>query len=118
MKPTTHLIYGYKIPCDLKNLKTGEVIDYFEEPLEAYVYGEESAKDFCLISDYSCEYSVFGIALGSMGNTDDDLKIIDHESILKRKTEVFDKFVLLFHEYIDFKVEPYEVSLFLFNEYN
>ena len=53
-----YIIYGWKLPYDIKDGKTGEEVNIGEEQYEDYAYNSEG---YTLIQDGMCgEYIVFG----------------------------------------------------------
>jgi hypothetical protein len=64
---TDHIVYGWKLPCDLKN-EQGE-IDLWDDKYLPYTEGHPGI-EYTIITDGMCgEYTVFGLDMGSCWGT-------------------------------------------------
>ena len=104
---TDYIIYGYKLPYNIKNLLDDKFLPMIE--------GHEG-EEFIIVTDGMCgQYNVFGILIESGGDTYEgwdfvplDFKNLDAEKVKSKYREIFE---LKEDEQID---EPY---LFIFSHF-
>lgn len=92
---TDYIIYGYKLPYDLKN-KKGD-IDFWSDNLLPLIEGHPG-EEFTLIRDGMCgRYNVFGLKINSGGDKYEgwdfvnlDLKNLDAERVKSKYRQIFE----------------------------
>lgn len=89
---TDHIIYGYKLPYELKN-ESGK-IDLWDDKFLPMIEGHKG-EEFTIISDSMCgEYNVFGIRIqsgdGGWNFVQLDFKNLDPEKVKSKYREVFE----------------------------
>lgn len=91
---TDYIVYGYKLPPDLKNEK-GK-IDFWDDKFLPMIEGHPG-EEFIIVNDGMMgEYTIFGIKIKSADEDTGwdfvtlDLKTLDPEKVKKRYREVFE----------------------------
>jgi len=116
---TDYIIYGWKLPFDIKN-ENGDVIDLWEDKFLSMIEGHPG-EEFTIIRDgMCCKYTVFGLRIDSSDDWDfvnlNILQQFDFRSIKNNRynsDKVKDKYKELFGT--DIETEPY---LFIFTHYS
>ncbi len=103
-----HLIYGFRLPHDVKHKETGKEIDPFSDELEPYLNGHKDVRPFQLIWDQmGCgQDTIFGQGLCYMdGDGEATIKEVDFNTIQTIKVQrLYEK---LFKDYdVPLDVEP------------
>lgn len=109
---TFHLVYGFRLPADLKHKHTQEDFSPFTEELEPYLEGSEQADGFTLIWDQmGCgQETVFGESLCYMGAEEAAVKEVNVDPL--RTERLNELFAHLFRDYdVPSGLEPRLLSI-------
>ncbi len=108
---TDYIMYGWKLPYDLRN-KRGEKIDTYSEKLLPYIEGHKGI-EYSLVEGMSCEYKAFGKVIEQGGDKYEGWDFVKLDFKNLDPVEVKDKFKELFD--IDEIEDP---TLFIFSNYH
>lgn len=110
---TDYIVYGWKLPYDLKDSK-GNEIDFWDDKFLPMIEGHKNEK-FSIVIDGMCnDYVVFGITVATAGEVGWDFFKLKILNVLRYLDELKDKY----REIFDVEGEVADPYLFIFTHFH